>query len=284
MEVAKRMTRDSLPIKCLEAVILSIYLINEIPQNANNGLEKFTIGFKTVSNNNIHRHVVLGIYDHNTQLFGSLGISRRDELGFKPLKYEFLTDLLNDYINSYKMFLHKVKRIKLGNSIPKSNRSFESLPWNGCTINLKKDNSDEWPKLVEKHARQIRNNGGVVGSYLNYGITNLRPFYSMRSLTALNSSSSRLQISSSIKSKKMNSGFISARSKSQELSNGSCIYQLATPFNSPSQIELLKQSNGNNEDVKEDKNDNNNNTNNNKTSDTFNSSLLTKRKKQSLRI
>ena len=54
------MIEYSLPIKCLEAVILSIFLTNEL-----NSLERFSIGFKTVSNGNVHRHVVLGIYCHN---------------------------------------------------------------------------------------------------------------------------------------------------------------------------------------------------------------------------
>jgi hypothetical protein len=60
------MIEDSLPIKCLEAVILSIYLTNEL-----SSVERFSIGFKTISNGNIHRHVVLGIYCHNSSQFGN---------------------------------------------------------------------------------------------------------------------------------------------------------------------------------------------------------------------
>lgn len=80
VDVAKKIIDDSLPIKCLEAVILAIYLTNEIGFHSNtyltNNLEKFTIGFKTSSKSNIHRHVVLGIYCHVTGLFGALGESR----------------------------------------------------------------------------------------------------------------------------------------------------------------------------------------------------------------
>ncbi|RNA44325.1 vasohibin-2 isoform X1 [Brachionus plicatilis] len=154
-ELSKKMIEVSLPIKCLEAVILSIFLINEITlSNSLAGVEKFTIGFKTNSKGNVHRHVVLGVFCHSTGLFGALGISRRSDLGFKKLKYLSLTDLINDYVNCYSDYLHKVKRIKIGMPIPNSNRSFESIPWNGCTINLK-DNK-EWSKLVEKHSRAIR--------------------------------------------------------------------------------------------------------------------------------
>ena len=55
MEVSKKIIEDSLPIKCLEAVILSIFLINEISGNNSSSdstpsnIEKFTIGFKTNS-------------------------------------------------------------------------------------------------------------------------------------------------------------------------------------------------------------------------------------------
>ena len=55
MEVSKKIIEDSLPIKCLEAVILSIFLINEISgssqsnENPSSNIEKFTIGFKTNS-------------------------------------------------------------------------------------------------------------------------------------------------------------------------------------------------------------------------------------------
>lgn len=153
-ELSKQMIEVSLPIKCLEAVILSIYLVNEIISTSSvNGVEKFTIGFKTNSKGNVHRHVVLGVYCHSTGLFGALGISRRYDLGFKKLKYFSLTDLIKDYVNCYSDYLHKVKRVKIGMPIPNSNRSFESIPWNGCTINFK---DKDWPKLIEKHSRIIR--------------------------------------------------------------------------------------------------------------------------------
>lgn len=109
MEVSKKIIEDSLPIKCLEAVILSIYLINEItganPTNDTytGNIEKFTIGFKTASKGNIHRHVVLGVY-FNGQ-FGALGISRRSDLGYKILKYKTLTDLIVEFIECYASYV-----------------------------------------------------------------------------------------------------------------------------------------------------------------------------------
>lgn len=42
--------------------------------------------------------------------------------------------------------------------IPHSNRSFESIPWNGCTINPSNMTQTEWSKPVEKQSRCIRHN------------------------------------------------------------------------------------------------------------------------------
>lgn len=57
----------------------------------------------------------------------------------------------------------QVKRIKIGMPVPCSNRSFESIPWNGCTMNTAKTSVPEWSKMCEKHARIIRQTGMVTG-------------------------------------------------------------------------------------------------------------------------
>lgn len=149
---ARRIIENPLPIKCLEAVVVGIYLINEISSST---LEKFTIGFKTSSHGNIHRHVVLGVYDHLSARFGAIGLSRRVDLGFKQLEYTSLTDLLLDYIQAYTRYMHRVRRIRISLPIAKSNRSFECIGWNGVCVAPNHNNSDisEWSKLVEKHSR-----------------------------------------------------------------------------------------------------------------------------------
>lgn len=179
--MARRIIDDSLPIKCLEAIVLGIYLINEIAYPNTGGqvntVEKFTIGFKSVSKGNVHRHVVLGVFCPETGLFGALGMSRRSSLAFKPLKYTSLAELLVDYINSYQSYMHKVKRIKIGSPLGYSNRSFESINWNGCTVMPCKENPGEWQRAVEKHARTIRQ------AYLTR--ENAVSFLSLRNLTNL---------------------------------------------------------------------------------------------------
>ena len=190
-EVARKIIEDSLPIKCLEAIVLGIYLINEISypnMSFTNNLEKFTIGFKSVSNGNIHRHVVLGVYDQSAGMYGALGMSRRSSLGSKQLKYKTLTHLLLDYIESYASFLHKVKRIKIGMPLAYSNRSFESIKWNGCTITPNKDDLNDWQRLVEKHSRSIRQ---------AYVVKQNSSFLSLRSLSNVGNNVGKMQKSNS---------------------------------------------------------------------------------------
>ena len=49
-----------------------------------NQLQRFAISFKSVSNDHVHRHVVMGMYHANQ--FGALGLSRKKDLMNKPLE------------------------------------------------------------------------------------------------------------------------------------------------------------------------------------------------------
>ena len=57
------------------------------------GVERFAISFKTAFNGNTHRHVVLGIY--HSGRYGALGMSRREDLMYKPLVYKVSHGLIN---------------------------------------------------------------------------------------------------------------------------------------------------------------------------------------------
>nr|ABA40766.1 SJCHGC00982 protein [Schistosoma japonicum] len=76
------MMQAALPIKCLEATILAIFLTQ-----GQKYFKRFTISFVSEFNGNIFRHVVLGIYSSSSGLFGALGLSRRENLMYKPLKF-----------------------------------------------------------------------------------------------------------------------------------------------------------------------------------------------------
>ncbi|XP_064624154.1 tubulinyl-Tyr carboxypeptidase 1-like isoform X2 [Lineus longissimus] len=149
MDCARDMIKDSLPIKCLEAVILGIFLTNGIP-----GLERFMISFKSCFSGNYHRHVVLGLY--YTGKFGAIGMSRRDDLMYKPLKFNSLTSLILDFESSYNRYWHEVKKVKIGLPIPHDPHSYEQVSWKYLTLNIPKLNKSELHKELEKHSKEVR--------------------------------------------------------------------------------------------------------------------------------
>ncbi|XP_003357637.2 tubulinyl-Tyr carboxypeptidase 2 [Phacochoerus africanus] len=149
METAKEMTRESLPIKCLEAVILGIYFTNGQPS-----IERFPISFKTYFSGNYFHHVVLGIYCNGR--YGSLGMSRRAELMDKPLTFRTLSDLIFDFEDSYKKYLHTLKKVKIGLYVPHEPHSFQPIEWKQLVLNVSKMLRADVRKELEKYARDMR--------------------------------------------------------------------------------------------------------------------------------
>ena len=105
------MVRESLPIKCMEAVILGIYLTNGIP-----GLGRFPINFKSevdevslLKGRKFYYHVVLGLTYKGK--FGALGLSRRRTLMYKPLEYSSLHNLVEDYEQAYTNCGHDLVKV-----------------------------------------------------------------------------------------------------------------------------------------------------------------------------
>ena len=98
MEIAREIIREALPIKCLEAVILSLYLTNGLTS-----VDRFPISFKTVFNGTTFRHVVLGVYNYGR--YGVLGMSRRKDLMYKPLEFKVPVTLYFSSIIFLELFL-----------------------------------------------------------------------------------------------------------------------------------------------------------------------------------
>lgn len=149
MEVAKDMIRESLPIKCLEAIILGLFLTNGIL-----GMERFPISFKTQFNGNFHRHVVLGIY-HGGR-YGALGMSRREDLMDKPLVFKTLSELITDYEKAYRKYWHDVKKIKIGLPVPHDPHSYECIQWKTLTLTRSRLTQQEMIKEIDSHSKEIR--------------------------------------------------------------------------------------------------------------------------------
>ncbi|KAK2568673.1 Tubulinyl-Tyr carboxypeptidase 1 [Acropora cervicornis] len=149
METAREMIKESLPIKCLEAVVLGLYLTCGISD-----LHRFTISFKTNFNGRFYRHVVLGVHYYGK--FGTLGLSRRNDLMFKSLKFKNLFDLLEDFTVSYNNYHHILKKIKLSLPVVHDTHSCERIQWKYLTLSPLKTCQLDVKKVLDKFTREIR--------------------------------------------------------------------------------------------------------------------------------
>nr|XP_020746133.1 vasohibin-2 isoform X3 [Odocoileus virginianus texanus] len=125
------------------------YLTNGQPS-----IERFPISFKTYFSGNYFHHVVLGIYCNGH--YGSLGMSRRAELMDKPLTFRTLSDLIFDFEDSYKKYLHTVKKVKIGLYVPHEPHSFQPIEWKQLVLNVSKMLRADIRKELEKYARDMR--------------------------------------------------------------------------------------------------------------------------------
>ncbi|KAJ8290446.1 hypothetical protein GJAV_G00012990 [Gymnothorax javanicus] len=149
MDIAKEMIRESLPIKCLEAVILGIYLTNNTL-----GVERFPLSFKTQFSGNHFRHIVLGV--HSGGRFGALGMSRREDLMFKPLEFRTLADLVQEFEGAYRGYWHTLRKVKIGQYVSHDPHSVEQIDWKHSILDLDKLSRDELRRELERHTRDMR--------------------------------------------------------------------------------------------------------------------------------
>ena len=142
---------EALPIKCLEAFLIAVYLTTGMT-----GVDRFNISFKTRFNSITYRHVVLGI--RYNQIYGALGLSRRTDLAYKPLnsKYDRLSTLIDDYIQAYKNYGHTVLRIKIGSPIVHDLKSFLTINWKATVILPNKTDKDDYERELDKIPRVWR--------------------------------------------------------------------------------------------------------------------------------
>ncbi|KAI9203230.1 Vasohibin-domain-containing protein [Polychytrium aggregatum] len=148
MTMAKEMTLFALPIKCLEATVLGVYLTH------NMDVQRIPLSFKSVCEGNVYRHIVL-VIRHQSK-YGALGLSRRDDLMYKALRYDTLEDLILDYKEAYESNWHRLQKIKLGLPVPHDLSSNDKLPWKHISISLDNGWSLEVSKSLESYLRLIR--------------------------------------------------------------------------------------------------------------------------------
>lgn len=83
-------------------------------------------------------------------------MSRRAELMDKPLTFRTLSDLVFDFEDSYKKYLHTVKKVKIGLYVPHEPHSFQPIEWKQLVLNVSKMLRADIRKELEKYARDMR--------------------------------------------------------------------------------------------------------------------------------
>jgi len=149
MEIARNIIKEALPIKCLEAVVLALYLTSELT-----AVNRFPIGFKSKRNGKYHYHIVLGVAHRS--MYGSMGISRRKDLMDKPLNFKSLTSLLENFQLSYAKNGHELLKVRLGKFVTHNIHSMERIQWRCTSINYHKLTSDERYKKIETFSKVMK--------------------------------------------------------------------------------------------------------------------------------
>ncbi|XP_075705697.1 tubulinyl-Tyr carboxypeptidase 1 isoform X2 [Rhinoderma darwinii] len=125
------------------------YLTNNI-----SGLERFPISFKTEFSGGCFRHIVLGL--HCGGHFGAIGISRREDLMYKPLQQKSLSDLMADYQEAYARCWHTLRKIKIGPYVSHDPHSVEQIDWKQSVLDVQDLGAEGLRRELERHSRDMR--------------------------------------------------------------------------------------------------------------------------------
>ena len=117
-------------------------------------LERFPISFKTYFSGNYFRHIVLGV--NLGGRYGALGISRREDLMYKPPAFRTLSELVLDYEAAYGRCWHVLKKVKLGQCVSHDPHSVEQIDWKHSVLDVERLGREDFRKELERHARDMR--------------------------------------------------------------------------------------------------------------------------------
>jgi len=122
LETGREVTRQALPIKCVEAVFTAAYLTQGLRD-----LERVPFSFRSQIDGVTYKHIVLAV-KYNSK-WGSVGLSRRRELYYKDMVYDSLAELFLEYKRSYERVFHTLRRVKVGLPLPHEVHAGEIICW-----------------------------------------------------------------------------------------------------------------------------------------------------------
>eukprot|EP00466_Bigelowiella_natans_P011831 jgi/Bigna1/141420/aug1.62_g16128 len=159
MNCAKTIIKESLPIKCLEATMLAIYLTRDIAN-----LSRVPLRFASSVHGHIYWHIVLALRGKCGR-WGALGLSRRPDLGFKPLKFSTLPALVKSYKEAYEGIGHKIVKVTVGLPVGTKVESHEKVYWQFMSIPVSKAKWPDVEAVRDKYLMEILCNEEVFQDY-----------------------------------------------------------------------------------------------------------------------
>lgn len=129
-------------------------------------VERFPLSFKTQFSGSHFCHIVLGV--HSGGRFGALGISRREDLMYKPLEYKTLTDLVQEFQVAYRRYWHTLCKVKIGHYVSHDPHSVEQIEWKHSVLDVDKLSKEELRKELERHTRDMRLKVRMIHLRLNH--------------------------------------------------------------------------------------------------------------------
>jgi len=131
-DTAQRVISKELPIKCMEAVCLGLYLTHNLKK-----IVRVPVRFRSTDRRgNTFWHIILLVRVSKT--YGSIGISRHPDLGPKPLTFNTVLSLLLSYVQTYDSIGHTLNFISLGLNPTMHKVSNEVVHWTVLKLNPKK--------------------------------------------------------------------------------------------------------------------------------------------------
>ncbi|XP_024525379.1 vasohibin-2-like [Selaginella moellendorffii] len=149
MDTAQMMIHSPQAIKCVEGVILAIYLTAGLQ-----GVERIPVGFETEQDTKIHQHIILVV--RNGKKFGAFGMSREADLAGREFEFDSFSSIVSDYKRAYEGHRHTIQKLWVGLPVELNVESYNYVCWRYLTLT---PNSQPWIECcaeMDKHFSQSK--------------------------------------------------------------------------------------------------------------------------------
>ena len=147
--VSKQLMQVALPIQCVEAVFLGVYLTAGMEQ-----LERVPLSFKTkFLGGTVHQHIVLALNHRGS--WGAVGISRRSGLMNKDMRFSSLSSLVEEYRRSYEACFHKLLTVYIGLPFSHNLLTDDAIKWRAAKVRVFNQERQHVAAIIDRFERSM---------------------------------------------------------------------------------------------------------------------------------